>query len=181
MHPLTPHLLTNKSRLPEIYHLRVTAYENSPKAQYVNREIFPNGWFDDLDEKENTLHWIVEDNGKIVAAARIAILHHISETNEDFHRFELPAKRPFAYFSRLVVHHDYRKMGLANLLDNARMDYIYRHSEIKFSIIIATPERHKAILHLGFKLLGETEVNWGKQQQKQTITKFLLQRNEGAR
>jgi hypothetical protein len=48
----TPIILTDKSRLQEIYNLRVLSYEHSHKAEFVNRQIFPNGWKDDLDELE---------------------------------------------------------------------------------------------------------------------------------
>ena len=45
--PLTAKFLTDKSRLQEVYDLRVMAYEHSPKSVFVNRQIFPNGLFDD--------------------------------------------------------------------------------------------------------------------------------------
>lgn len=40
---LKPIILTDKSRLQEIYDLRVFAYENSPKAHIVNRQVFAHG------------------------------------------------------------------------------------------------------------------------------------------
>lgn len=171
-----PQLLTDKSRLQEIYDLRVTAYEHSPKSVYVNRMTFPNGWSDDLDELDNTIHWIIEDENKIIASARLAILENIEDTNEEFDKFELPVERPFAYFSRLVVHHKYRKIGLADSLDRVIIKFITDKIEIKFSICLATPNRHKALLELGFRTLGDIEFNWGGGQPKQTITKFLLQK-----
>jgi len=51
-----PIILTDKSRLQEIYDLRVEAYEKSPKSKYVNKEIFPKGWVDHLDDNINTIH-----------------------------------------------------------------------------------------------------------------------------
>ena len=60
-----PIILKDKSRLQEIYDLRVSAYENSPKSEFVNRQIFPNGLSDFLDKRDKTLHWIIEDKNKI--------------------------------------------------------------------------------------------------------------------
>ena len=68
-----PRILTNVSRLPEIYALRVAAWEQSPGAEYVNSELFPQGWFDALDTHATARHWVVKDGGRIVAAARVVL------------------------------------------------------------------------------------------------------------
>lgn len=47
----TPKLLDDKSRLKEIYDLRVNVWQNSGNSDVVNKHIFPNGWYDDLDDK----------------------------------------------------------------------------------------------------------------------------------
>ncbi|MDO7886638.1 hypothetical protein [Hymenobacter cheonanensis] len=71
---LTPQLLADASRLPEIYALRVAAWEQSPGQPYVNRELFPQGWSDALDTHRGARHWVVEDEGRLVAAARVVLL-----------------------------------------------------------------------------------------------------------
>jgi predicted GNAT family N-acyltransferase len=160
LYSTVPIILTDKSRLQEIYDLRVSAYEDSPKSQYVNWRVFPNGWKDDLDELENTIHWIVENEvGKIVASARLAIVNNIHETGEPFDKFVLPQDRPFAYWSRLVVRKDYRKMNLMQALDRARKDHI-TNNNIPFAICCATTERHGALQRLGFNYLGDFYYNW---------------------
>ena len=169
-----PTILADKSRLQEIYDLRVTAYEHSAKSVYVNWKTFPNGLLDDLDELDTTIHWIIEDNNKIVASARLAILENIVDTHEDFDRFELPAAKPFAYWSRLVVHPDYRRTMAMLMLDNARKKYLRENTEIKFAICCATEERTKAIIRMGFKYLGDIIYNWGGRS-SQLI--FILQLN----
>jgi predicted GNAT family N-acyltransferase len=159
-----PELLTDKSRLQEIYDLRVTAYENSPKSIYVNKEIFPQGLFDHLDNRDQTFHWIVKDNNKIIAAARLAIiddLNEIKDLDEALDKYEIPKHRPFAYYSRLVVHHDYRKLGLVNILDKVRIDYLHENQNIKFAIAWATSDRDKALTNFGFKSFGEFNYTWG--------------------
>lgn len=172
---MTPTLLIDKSRLQEIYDLRVTAYENSPKSVYVNREIFPNGWFDNLDTRDETLHWIVEDNDKIIASARLALLDNIKDTNEDFDKFELPNERPFAYWSRLVVHPNYRKRNVVNMLDKVRFDFINTNQNIAFSVCCASDDRSKILTDIGFKYLGDFMFNWNGRSE-QLIKAFLFTR-----
>jgi predicted GNAT family N-acyltransferase len=167
-----PQLLTDKSRLQEIYDLRVTAYEHSPKSVYVNRQTFPNGWSDDLDELDNTIHWIIEDENKIIASARLAILENIEDTNEEFDKFELPAERPFAYWSRLVVHPDYRRTTAMMMLDSIRKKYLFENTEIKFAISCVTEDRSKALLRIGFNYLGDFMYNWGGPEQ--VISAYLF-------
>jgi hypothetical protein len=94
---------------------------------------------------KKTIHWFVEDNGKIVGAARLAILDDIKQTNEGFDKFELPSARPFAYWSRLVVHPAFRQSNTTLQLDHVRKKYIIDNPEIKFAICCITPERHNAI------------------------------------
>jgi hypothetical protein len=101
-----PVILKDKSRLTEIYDLRIQAYEHSNKSVYVNRNVFPEGWKDDLDER--AVHWVVEYDNTIIASARLAVLYNLDDTGEDIYDFELPDGRPFAYYSRLVVHPNFQ-------------------------------------------------------------------------
>src|SRR6185312_3881522 len=158
---MTPILLTDKSKLQEIYDLRIIAYKYSTKAKYVNKEIFPNGWKDHLDEINKTVHWIVADSGKIIAAARLSILDNTEQTGENFNKFILPSERPFAYWSRLVIHPNYRYSNIMMKLDHVRKNFIQENEEIAFAICCATSERHNAILRLGFINIGNFAYNWG--------------------
>jgi predicted GNAT family N-acyltransferase len=173
---LQPELLTDKTRLQEIYDLRVTAYENSQKSLYVNRQTFPNGWSDHLDHREQTYHFIIQDRNRIVASARLAIiddLQEIKDLDEALGNFDIPQVRPFAYYSRLVVHQDYRKLGFVNILDEVRMIFLRKHSDIHFAIAWATPDRHEALLSYGFTHLGNFNYKFvGNYNQYQGI--FLL-------
>jgi predicted GNAT family N-acyltransferase len=156
-HILTTELLGDKTRLQEIYDLRIQAYENSPKSIFVNKEIFPKGWSDNLDENENTYHFIVQDNNMIVAAGRVALVYHIdqiTDLDDAFSKYKLPDERPFAYFSRLVVHKDYRKKGLPDSLDSARINFLKDQTKAKFAIGWATPDRHLSLIKYGFVNLG---------------------------
>lgn len=171
-------LLEDQIRLQEIYDLRVTAYENSPKSKYVNKEIFPNGWSDHLDYRAQTYHFVIEDNNKIVASSRLAIindLQEIKDLDEALEKFEIPQDRPFAYYSRLVVHQDYRKRGFVNSLDEVRINFLKQHNDIHFALAWATPDRHEALLKYGFTHLGNFDYKYmgGNYNQCQGI--FFLQ------
>ena len=158
-----PTILTDKSRLQEIYNLRVKAYEHSEKSIYVNRKTFPNGWFDELDKNEETIHWIIEYDGKIIASARLAILRDINlikDLDETFEIYSLPTERPFAYWSRLVVHPEFRNTNAMMLLDNVRKGFLINHPEIKFALCWVTQERRNAILRIGFVYLGDITIKW---------------------
>ena len=47
---LKPILLTDSSRLSQIYNFRVEVWGEHEKSLIVNRRLFPNGWKDELDE-----------------------------------------------------------------------------------------------------------------------------------
>lgn len=160
-----PKLLKDKARLQEIYDLRVMAYENSPKSEFVNRQIFPNGLFDNLDERDKTLHWIIEDENKIIASARIAVCNNFEDLKNDvpdfLDNYKIPKSRPFAYYSRLIVHHEYRKFGFVNKLDKIRVEYLQNQDELSFALAWASSNRHKALENFNFINLGDFNYNWG--------------------
>ena len=174
-HFLTPELLLDKARLQEIYNLRVEAYENSPKSKFVNREIFPKGWRDHLDESEDTYHFIVQEENLIVAAGRVAIIDHIekiTDLDEAFAKYKIPDDRPFAYFSRLVVHKDYRKKGIPDSLDNFRINFLKEKTNAKFAIGWATPDRHPSLLKYGFENLGKFNYKFANNEDNISVSFF---------
>lgn len=172
---LIPEILTGKTRLQEIYNLRVIAYENSPQSNSVNRKIYPNGWSDHLDELENTIHWIVIDDGKIIASARLAILKNLVETNEELGSFGLTDNVSFAYWSRLVVHPDYRRTRTMMRLDAARKEYIDNNKQIKFALSCVIDARAKSLLRLGFEYKGTVPYNWGGGNRLDKLNLFVYQ------
>ncbi len=172
-----PKLLTDKSQLQEIYNLRVTAYEQSPDSIYVNKQLFPQGLSDHLDNQVNTLHWIICDDNKIIAAARLAILDDfadIKDLTNELYTYELPKERPFAYYSRLIVHPGYRKLGLPYMLDKARIDYLRANRNIKFAIGWATPDRNQALVNCGFTPLGDFNYTWGNENNSIKLSGYIF-------
>lgn len=146
-----PEILIDKSRLPEIFDLRVFAWENSPSTSNINRENFPNGLFDRLDE--TAIHWVsLDEAGGIVAAARLAAVNDVSELPfpKIFAGLELPPERPFLYYSRLVIHPDYRKQGLKEKLDRIRLCYKLANN-FAFSLATASQNRAAQLAKYGWK------------------------------
>jgi predicted GNAT family N-acyltransferase len=148
---MTPTLLTDKSRLQEVYDLRVTAWEDSENSAYINKYFFPNGWKDRFDDE--ALHWIIENNTSIVASARIAFVSSIEEFEEDLTAFDLYSSFPIAFFSRLVVHPNFRGFDLTKILDKERIDFL-KKSTIQKTIAFADDKRIPQLLTLGFKTVG---------------------------
>jgi len=152
-----PSILTDKSRLDEVYELRVKVYGQPSIDAHVHKQYLPGGWKDSLDECETAIHWIIEDNDQIIASARLVILSNIEDTHEEFQKLPIPDERPFAYWSRLAVDPNYRMSDAVQKLDKARMHYILEHPEIKFAICCVTPERESALLKLNFEHIGDIE------------------------
>lgn len=150
-----PQILTDKSRLQEIYDLRVYAWENSPSPANINRENYPNGFFDKLDE--TAIHWVSFDaDGKIIASARLAIINDVNELPypQIFENVSLPAERPFLFYSRLVIHPEFRKCGLKEKFDLVRLRYQVEN-KYAFSVATANPNRTKELLKYGWKDCGD--------------------------
>jgi GNAT superfamily N-acetyltransferase len=152
-----PHILTDKSRLNEIYALRTRAYEHSYKSVYVNSEVLQEGWKDDLDDM--AIHWVVEQEGRIIASARLVILDDLEQTGEDILGFDLPHQRPFAYYSRLVVDPAVRGNGIGKAMDDIRISYIRDHN-VAFALAFSFVERSDSLLRLGFRELGTVSYKW---------------------
>ena len=165
--------LTDKLRLQEIYNLRVVAWEHSTQKQFVNGHYFPDGWKDHLDEK--AIHWIIEEGNKIVASSRICILNDTAEIEENFSKFELPLQRPFAFFSRLVVHPKFRNKGITKLMDNARLKFI-QDQNINFALAYIEKKggRKDSLLSMGFEELGEFEHQYGQNPKIEHCTALIL-------
>ncbi|MEI6949755.1 hypothetical protein V9K67_21390 [Paraflavisolibacter sp. H34] len=154
-------LLTDKRRLQEIYDLRVLSYEDSPYSVYINKEKFPNGYFDHLDPLETTYHWIVEEDKKIIGSVRAAIIQNLEALKDDLPPLELPQNVPFAYCGRTAVHPGFRSGKVMLLLDHAIRRFITDNSEIKFAFCLAVPERVSAVKRLGFQSKGFVPYDWG--------------------
>jgi len=157
-----PIILSDKSRLQEIYDLRVEAWEKSENKGFVNRKLFPDGWFDDMDVDGIQLIITNEEN-TIVASSRL-------NTYNDFHNFPyynylkhltLPETFPFAYYSRLVVNPAYQGKGLSKVMDSAIID-LCEVNNVRWVMGLSNVRTEFMVNRLGFKIVGSVIVNYNE-------------------
>lgn len=159
---LEPIILTDKTRLQEVYDLRVDAWENSPESQKVNRQLFPNGWFDVLDEIG--LHWVIfNDQNKIIAAARLNIFDNLQEFPylKFIKNINIPNTTPFAFYSRLVVAPSYQGNSISTNLDLSILDFC-KMKNVTWIIGLSSHRTELMVKKFGFKNFGITRINYGK-------------------
>ncbi|MGD1847397.1 MAG: GNAT family N-acetyltransferase [Salibacteraceae bacterium] len=154
----SPILLGGPKRLAEIFALRTLAWERSPGRQQINSSKYPNGYSDCLDA--NSLHFVSTDwNGNIIAAARLSVCNSYADLPypEMFAQLLhlLPQQRPFAFYSRLVIHPDYRKRGIAQAMDTMRMEK-QQELQLPFGLVTVNAKRCLKIQPYGFVRLGYT-------------------------
>lgn len=158
--PLEPTLLTDKKRLQEIYNLRVEAWENSPESEKVNRQLFPNGWFDDLDEI--ALHWVIfNDKNKIIASARLNIMDNLKEFPymKLIKHIKIPDTTPFAFYSRLVVAPSYQGNSISAKLDFSILEFC-KIINVTWILGLASHRTELMVKKFGFKNCGITRINY---------------------
>lgn len=155
--------LTCNSRLKEIYELRVTAWEHSASGSVINHQLFPNGWQDELDT--NALHWIItSDQDKIIASARLNVFYRPEAFPyyPSLKQLPIPRQSSFGFCSRLVIHPEYRGLGLTTRLLTARLDYCDAHDLSWASAFVTCRSVKEKLGTLGFRSIGEIAVNYHK-------------------
>lgn len=169
-----PQLLTNKSRLTEIYELRVNVWEHSGKSKFVNRQLFPNGWSDALDE--TALHWtITNDKNEIVAAARLNVFHspYAFPYHDSMKHLALPDSFPFAFYSRLVIDHRYHGNGLSRQLAMSRIAFC-KKSSISCGLVFINNTRILQLFEkLDFRNVGQADVNYHQSSQPHSVNVLI--------
>jgi hypothetical protein len=156
---LQPALLTDTTRLPEIYDLRLKVWEHSGKNTFVNRQLYPNGWYDPLDD--SAFQWVViNERNEIIASARLNLFNSLKEFPYflSVKDFSLPDVMPFAFFSRLVVHPHYRQNGLSRQLFINRSIFCeergIRWSQVFINNVFIMNQFEKS----GYKNIGQARV-----------------------
>lgn len=151
-----PKILTDITRLDEIFRLRCLAWENSPFPNSINFTKYPNGFSDTLDDR--SIHFYSTNlKGKIIGAARLTTLNNLEDLPypKIFTSFDIwPTERPFLFYSRLVIHPEYRKQGLMQKFDYIRVKY-QLDNLIAFSIATANKDRLGSLCSYGWKVLNE--------------------------
>ena len=116
---------------------------------------FPEGlWIDELDK--TATHWLVFDKEKIVASARLGVYNSYETTPymSIMQPYKSLLKLPIASLNRLVVHKDYRRNHIAQLLDEARVNEA-RKNGAKTVVGQAVSYRIKGLQALGFKYIAD--------------------------
>ncbi|MEO7310720.1 MAG: hypothetical protein ABIX01_09990 [Chitinophagaceae bacterium] len=169
---MTPTILTDKSRLQEIYDLRVAAWESSDRIGTINKLNFPNGWAENIDNE--AFHFVIfDDKNKIVASARISLHNSIDELPYPtvFKEFHLPTDKPFAFYSRLVVSQENKSIFTFKKLDQIRIQFL-RENNIPFALATCGSKRLKSMLAVGFEILGKTIIEFADIGQETALILF---------
>ena len=173
-HKLLTMVLHDQSRLQEIYDLRLAVWENCGSIEFVNRTLFPTGWFDELDE--SAIHWVtINHQNKIVAAARLNVFHLLKESpyHTSISHLGFPAESAFAFYSRLVVDPQYRNNGLSKQLYEQRTHFC-REKKIPWSqVFINNPHVIKMFEAEGFKNTGKAQVSYHKSSLPHSVNVFV--------
>ncbi|MEO8823763.1 MAG: GNAT family N-acetyltransferase [Ginsengibacter sp.] len=152
-------LLTDMSRLPEIYDLRLNVWEHSGKNEFVNRKLYPNGWYDELDD--TAYHWVVfNEENRIVASARLHLFYSLQDFPyyKSVRKYLLPRVIPFAFYSRLVVDPAYRQNGLSRQLYADRSRFCEQRGTKWSQVFINNPVIIKQYERSGYINIGQAEV-----------------------
>lgn len=118
--------LTDIAKLEEIGKLRCLAWEMSKHPNHISFKNYPNGFIEPID-KRATHYYTLNSNNEIVAAIRFSIINDVNElVHPEFYTTleNMPAERPFMHVSRLVIHPDYRKMGIKQAYRKFATDFL---------------------------------------------------------
>jgi len=149
---MQPEQTSEESTLRQVYRLRVLAFKADgliPPSLSSSAE----SWRDEHDE--HAIHWVVQREGVVVAAARICI-HQALDQVPDAQLFidtGISAEPPIACFNRLVIAPSERGKGVSGKLDSVRIDEAVRLG-CKFAVAWThNPKRIKPVQDLGFRLI----------------------------
>ena len=140
--------------IDQIFKLRVEAWDKSECNIFINKNLYPNGLSDELDN--TATHWYIEDNGKVVGCVRRNELESLSEFKEgkNFEKFKNEiSSGKFIFYSKIAVHPDYQHKDLAHLLASAVVKG-FDKSGAKFGLTLIYLENFAE--KYGFKYLGPT-------------------------
>jgi GNAT superfamily N-acetyltransferase len=111
----------------------------------------PDIWLDSLDA--NSKHWVILHGQRLIAAGRWS--HHELGTPFPDHEYfgdNIDFLKPIASLNRLVVLSDYRGMGIAKILDAARIMDAYHQGVASVIAVAVGQRRSNSLQRLGFEL-----------------------------
>ena len=140
--------------LLEVGRLRIIAWEASGPRPKMAPKV-GDTWTDSHDDHAH--HWIVREQGRIVAAARMCVHSAFSDLPdcEDLVACKDSFHFPVASINRLVIHPERRRNGLSRLFDLARLR-LAEELGAKCVVGCTQPEsRIQSLGELGFNAVGE--------------------------
>lgn len=121
------------------------------------------------------LHWAVMHQGEPIAAARMCVHDSASSMPdpEALYGYTDQIPTPCAALTRLVVHPDFRRLGLSKVLDRIRMGHAsLQGCKALVSVTEAVP-RIKHLERLGFTHLGTTRIRYLSYAQSHVMLRLL--------
>ena len=152
---LTPKMLNGEPGiLDQIFKLRVEAWDKSKCSYFMNKNLYPDGFSDDLDS--TATHFYIEDQGKVVGCVRRNELDSLSgfKDGKSFECFDIPSGR-FIFYSKIAVHPDYQHKHLAVSLGSEVVKG-FHESGVDFGLTLVHLKGFAE--KFGFKLLGDTKM-----------------------
>lgn len=174
---LDPELLLDDSKLPEVYNLRVEAWEHSPYSFLVNREAFPDGLTDSLDK--TAYHFISQriSDKTIMGSGRVNILSDLNDLSSSeaaaFRQFIGDGYSDIGFISRLSIHPEVRGTGLTKAFDYARLLFM-KQKGLRICLAYANPERLNRLYSYGFIKLGTFKFKIGGKFKEHTWTAVMI-------
>jgi GNAT superfamily N-acetyltransferase len=141
--------------LDQVGALRIIAWQAEGELPYFAPRT--GVWLDEHDT--HGIIWAVESGDKLIASARLCIHTRIEDLPdpECFSGVVSELKFPVASLTRLVVHPDFRRQGLAALLDSVRLKHAEQAGCKTAVSATHVASRIKQLLAAGFNNFGEEQ------------------------
>jgi GNAT superfamily N-acetyltransferase len=136
--------------LEKIYALRVNAWRTN-----MNIPAWAKAWKDSFDN--DAQHWAIMSGNVPIAAARITVHNYPDEVPdaEIYNGLIANVPSPICSFNRLVVHPDFRGLGLSRLLDEVRLATAKSLGCRTAILTVSDARRARAIEAHGFTHVGD--------------------------
>jgi GNAT superfamily N-acetyltransferase len=137
--------------MADIRQLRALCWEKIYSAGYSLEDGFDIG----------ALHWVAYVEGRVAGAARLTIhwdFNRLPNSHLFSHLQSAQISYPLAYISRLVVHPDVRRQGLAAHLDKLRIDAARNQGCTTMTVIwnpMSGECRRQQLLAIGFRSMDD--------------------------
>ena len=147
--------LTDLSRLEEVHRLRHDVHK---AMGWANTHLRDGKWVDAFDQTAR--HYVVCHDGRIIASGRLNLGASLAELpyGEQWSRFVLDQSERLAVGTRLVVHPDFRRRGLAKAIDQRRISDARTAGAARMLIATRNPHRKVHLESAGFAALCSEDV-----------------------